>query len=564
MGLFVLLLAACTTDPSQDGAPDPNLLVSLEVRPNEVTLGTGPDGGETQQFAAWATLEDGSQVELDVAAWSVSNSSAGAVDDVGLFSPADDNGGITWVTAEYANTWASATVTVIYHEELVEDGADTSLFTGSAQALEADPWLYPEHGVRLPRGTPSIHFQWADLGADAYRLHFESAVSDIVVYTKDFGWESQAALWQVIAATNAGGAVEVTLSASIDGQLFEADPLELLVNRMDTRGTIYYWTSTLQGVSRIDDEGQAEAWWSIDDMGGYCVGCHAISPGIDPLLTYSARPTSAVHDPDAPREGWLEVRSLLNPEQTVMTMADGQSGDFKSFDPDGELMLTSLGCSLLLFEGRSGQLIADVTPSDPGSGDLLCIAQAEWSPEGDQVAMVVANDDLGVSWEIDAGALYLMDYQGDHSFGEPSRLVDPHALYGDDAHIAYYPAWSPDGAWLAFNSSTGDSYDDPDAELWVVSSGGGTPIVLAAANMGSGLTNSWPRWSPLPDDDILWLTFSSRRDYGYTATDGEPQVWVSAFDPIEAEAGRDPSSPAFWLVGQDPFENNHVPVWIEQ
>ena len=66
-----------------------------------------------------------------------------------------------------------------------------------------------------------------------------------------------------------------------------------------------------------------------------------------------------------------------------------------------------------------------------------------------------------------------------------------------------------------------------------------------------------------PDDDILRLTYSSRRDYGYTAIATEPQVWVTAFDPTEADAGRDPSSPAFWLVGQDPFENNHVPVWIE-
>ncbi len=97
----------------------------------------------------------------------------------------------------------------------------------------------------------------------------------------------------------------------------------------------------------------------------------------------------------------------------------------------------------------------------------------------------------------------------------------------------------------------------------MVDAAGGTPVLLEAANMGEGLTNSWPRWSPLPDDDILWLTFSSRRDYGYVAQRSEPQVWVTAFDPAEIEAGNDPSSPAFWLVGQDPMENNHVPVWIE-
>jgi Tol biopolymer transport system component len=176
---------------------------------------------------------------------------------------------------------------------------------------------------------------------------------------------------------------------------------------------------------------------------------------------------------------------------------------------------------------------------------------------------MVVTDDLQVSWEIEEGLLYLMDYTGQHSFGDPTLLVDPDDLFADTDHLAFYPAWSPDGAWIAFNTSTGDSYDDEDAELWVVDAAGGTPVLLEAANMGEGLTNSWPRWSPLPDDDILWLTFSSRRDYGYVAQRSEPQVWVTAFDPAEIEAGNDPSSPAFWLVGQDPMENNHVPVWIE-
>jgi len=562
MRLVLLFLAACTTSPNDDGAPDPNLLTSLEVEPAEVTLVTGPEGFETEQFTAWANLEDGSRVELAVAEWTVSNSTAGEVDDDGLFTPTGDNGGITWITAEYANTWASATVTVVYHEELTEGDADATLFEGQISDMTDSPWMYPEDGVRLPRGTPSIHFQWQDLAADAYRLHFASEVSDIVVYTEDFGWESQAALWQVIASTNAAGAVDVTLSASIDGQVQQAEPIQLLVNRMDTRGTIYYWTSTTKGVSRINEDHQVESWWSADDMNGRCVGCHAISTGAEPLLSYSLDPSEWGYDPDNPNPARTEIRLLADPTTAITTFDDQQLGDFKSFSPNGELMLTAYNCQLLLYDARAGSLIADVTPWDEGAGAELCVAQGEWSPDGTQVALTVS-DDLVVSWRIYDGSLYLMDYLGQHTFAAPHLLVDPNALFADSEHIAYYPAWSPDGAWIAFNTSSGDSYDDEDAELWVVDPAVGEAIALVAANMSEGLTNSWPRWSPLPDDDILWLTFSSKRAYGYQVTFGQPQVWVSAFDPALAEQGLDPSSPSFWLVGQDIRENNHVPVWVE-
>ena len=46
-----------------------------------------------------------------------------------------------------------------------------------------------------------------------------------------------------------------------------------------------------------------------------------------------------------------------------------------------------------------------------------------------------------------------------------------------------WPTWSPDGAWIAFNASYEDAYDDWSAQLNVVSRDGGTAIPLAAANV---------------------------------------------------------------------------------
>ena len=81
------------------------------------------------------------------------------------------------------------------------------------------------------------------------------------------------------------------------------------------------------------------------------------------------------------------------------------------------------------------------------------------------------------------------------------------------------------------------------------------------ANKGTNLTNSWPRWGPIPDDDVLWLAFASTRDYGSLSTDGEAHVWVTAIDTKLAEQGQDPSFPAFWLVQQEVGGGNHAPWW---
>lgn len=562
MWIHLLLLGACDSGYPED--PEELLsMASLEVEPAEATLYTSPEDQATQTFTAWAVFEDGERYEAEFVEWSVSNETAGSVGDAGEFTCSPSNGGVTWVTAAYASHEAQATVTVIYTDVINEDGVDTTLFDGEAASFDASPWLYPEDQVALPRNAPSTYFQWEDLGATAYRLQFTSSLTDIIVYTTENGWDAFSDEWQVIAGTNAGGEVEVSLQAVVDGQLYAADPITLQVERFDARGSIYYWSSHSLGVKHIPYGGEAEEWYGISETDGYCIGCHAISIGTDPLLAVSSTAYwEDVADPDEPDDGYLEIFDLesLDP---ILERTAGETVNFKSFTHDGEYMLGTLHGTLMLYNGRTGEYLGDVTPYDDSAGEAYKVAHAEWSPDDSQVALTLAGH-MGTDVELHGARLGLMDHLGDGSFGTVEILVDPDTLYPDEERIAYYPAWSPDGEWLAFNISSGDSYDDVDAQIWVIpASGEGDPVSLDAANRESGLTNSWPRWGPLPDDDILWLTFSSRRDYGHQATEGEPQIWVTSFDPEKYEAGQDPSTPAYWLAGQDVEENNHVPVWIE-
>ncbi len=558
--MWLIPLLACN-NPVDTGAPLDNPIgaVGIEISPTEATITTSPDAQETLQLTATILLEDGSTISGDYAEWSVSNRSAGTIDDSGLLTPSASNGGVTWVTAEYADFSAQATVVVVYTDEQTIGSPDTSAFGGTESAMESDPWLYPEDGVNIPRNTPSVHFQWADMGADAYRLRFTSRVSDVTIYTDDNGWASEGENWQIIAGTNAGGEVDVELSASVDGEVQVADLLTIGVNRMDARGAIYYWTSSTKGIKKIPyGAEESENFFSMYDLDGSCVGCHNIGPTPEYYFAYSMVPNDAL----TTEEGHLELTTLGDPDTLILGEEDGYNVNHKHFSPDGSLLLTIKDGVMELFDSATGAWYGDVTPYSEMVGEPGGITYAQWSPDGTQVVVTVV-DYLYTDTTAYQGRIALLDYLGEGVFSDPTVLVDPAELFGDDAYNAYYPTWSPDGKWIAFNISTGDTYDDEDAALYVVAGDGGDIIELASANRAPGLTNSWPQWGPLPDDDVLWLTFASRRDYGYISTDSTPQIWVTAFDPTRIEDGDDPSWPAFWLPGQTTDENNHLPVWVD-
>lgn len=534
--LGAALWAGCSEEfPAQDSQ---RALISIHVEPGTAAASTGPDGGAPVQFEAKATLDDGSILRLDVAEWTLSNNSTGSIDETGYFVPSVENGGVTYVRARLNNVEGESTLTVKYEEEWVEPGTDPSLFQGEPQ--DASLWLYPEDGVNLPRNTPSIEFQWT--GANlvepvvAWYLRFQSETMDLRVYTTGTSWIADEATWQEIASTNAGGTVKVGLFAATDTGVWGGPQRTIHINRMDGRGSIYYWSSSAAGVKRLPYGGLAEDYYT-SATSGYCVACHVVSSQGRMAFTYDGgNGPLGLYDMDS--------------GATVVGHDAGVLGNFKAFSPDGSRLLTTYNGALLLYDGLTGALISEVATGGTAT-------HVDWSPDGGAVALTLTTEHA-LDWSSTGDRIAVMDYLGDDQFGAPVTLYTPPAGMN-----AYYPAWSPDGAWIAFNTSTGDTYDDEDAALHVLSADGAVMIPLEAANQVGGITNSWPKWGPLPDDDILWLAFSSKRAYGGVIV-GIPQVWVAAFDPARAEAGADPSFPAFWLPNQDPAQNNHIPVWAEE
>lgn len=508
-------------------------LTSLTVEPSELTLQTGPSGVDPILFEAHASFSDGHEEVLPEAEWVLSNRSTGIIDTTGLFTPSTTNGGVTYVTARFDGQEARAEVKLIYQDSRNDAGVDTSLFDAPRVSQEGI-WTYPDDGVNIPRNTPSIQFQWADLGQSAARLHFRSPVTDLAVYTTGTSWTASAEDWPLIVATNAGGSVQVELSLAVNGQVLTDKVRTIQVNRLDASGSIFYWSTSTSGIMEIPYGGSAAEYITANTT-GHCVGCHTIQGGRI-AFTYDGG------------DGNMGVKRLSDGSDMIPF---GQAyGNFKTFSPDGQYLLSTFQGSLLLHDGQNGSFLYEVPMPGP-------VTHVDWSPDGQQVVGVMPAG-YSCDWCFTEGNLVILDYLGNGQFSEPRTLYDAPPGYN-----AYYPAFSPDGEWIAFNLSTGDAYDDPDASIWVISRDGGDPIELVSADKTGGITNSLPRWGPLPDDDVLWLAFSSKRNYG-NLTFGNPQIWVAGFDPEKAKKGEDPSWPAFWLPGQDYGQNNHIPAWAQR
>ena len=175
----------------------------------------------------------------------------------------------------------------------------------------------------------------------------------------------------------------------------------------------------------------------------------------------------------------------------------------------------------------------------------------------------------------------------------------------DSKYNEYYPAWSPDDQFIAFDRvAAGTSmYNQPKAEVYVVpynAGAGGTPVRLAANDpvactgvQAGAAQNTWPKWAPNPlsttaDGGVgppapqtiggktyYWITFSSIRsptagttlDPSTGLTSKNQQIYVAGI-VVDNSADAGPGGtittyPPIYLWNQDFTFNNLIPAWGE-
>ena len=419
--------------------------------------------------------------------------------------------------------------------------------------------------------------------------------------------------WNYVAMNNAGGdpvTVTVRGTPSDLSCIAGSNSREIDFAQENLMGGIYYWQSVTQngvagttgGIFRKDfgnPDPTPEPFLTPGNL-NKCVGCHYLSrDGVKMIFG-----DDDADSDDELGDDMFVLYDVANRTSTKLNMVKG-FGAWKAAAHDEFLISDGSGKSanaeLLPFDGTTGMAGTAITfPTLAGKR----VTNPDWSRDGSTVYFTATTPITGVTGYMNKddihamnGSIYSSTVTGT-TFGTPTPLVTAASVDENN----YYPAISPDGSTVIFDRATGttlathDSYNNPNAALYAVKAAGGTPVALANANLHDNLTNSWPRWSPFVQmykgKHILWVTFSSTRDYGLRVPNEgaqyfncyppvspedpsndhakpfdpdctQPQIWMAAVSIDDVAAGNDGSFPAFWLPFQDVTAHNHIAQWVD-
>ncbi|MGZ3461714.1 MAG: TolB family protein, partial [Archangium sp.] len=465
------------------------------------------------------------------------------------FTTYKNQGGVATLSAQAGSVSGTTQVSVKLHAS-VKDPASSSLpddaqarFSGAASDTRNPDFVYPNDGVLMPpnmRGA-ELHFL-PGTSNTLFELAFQNTVTDLKVYLRctqpmNGGciYRPDDTTWLWLTQTNRGGEpVTLTLRGTDDSgaQVGTSSPLSLSFARDDLTGGLYYWTtSNGTAIMRFDfssaSQTTGEKFAGPEVANGQCIGCHALSRDGKKLVAEASGQNSgqlALMD--------VGTRSLLVPFDQGANSPDKST--FESWNPEGSQYVGvyadagATDFNLMLFDGNTGKK----TQSLPSTGTSTHPANhPDWSADGQKIAFVrvgVAN----TNQRFGKGAIQMVS-RTSAGWSAPVTLVP-----AVDGKNRYYPAFSPDNAFLLFDESTCPSGitsgtdcnadSDPSARLFAVKAeAGATPIELARANApgkrdtGTNLTNSFPKWAPFlyqrtraPGSRLQWFTFSSSRKYG--------------------------------------------------
>ncbi|MFT3764728.1 MAG: hypothetical protein QM820_04305 [Minicystis sp.] len=417
------------------------------------------------------------------------------------------------------------------------------------------------------------------------RLHTTAETDDLVVYTANPSWTMPKDMWTALTTHAADVPITMTVrGAQFDGQALVGQPAlgsswNFTIAPADAAGAIVYWTtsggSALKGFQAGDESvalALQPAQVKMPTVKGdpvSCVGCHTSTPdgkyagftAQGPWGNALASVEAATVGAQPPFMGAGALATLAQfGELGIQTYskAHWSDGDHVMIAPFGP----SPGAQLAWFDleaAQSGQGMSYGFLAR--NGDTRDVGAPTFSHDGKTVVYV--STDVEFTGRLDNGFadLYSVPYNN-----RQGGAATPVPGASDPALEEYYPAFSPDDAWLAFNRipNGNNMYNQPLGEVFVIPAAGGTATRLAAndppmctGKTSPGVTNSWPKWAPervnVGSRTFYWIIFSSTR-----GPQNRPQLYISG---VVVNGGNVETHGALYLWNQPEDENNHTPAW---
>ncbi len=568
-----LALAVTACGPSKgrgDGDAMP-AVPTISVTPADLTVAVIDGAAVTQAYAATLTATDGTQTDVtNMVSFATSDASFGNWTGPSL-SVTGGGAGPTSVVATLLDamgnaTMGSTTLTVTVSGSR-NDGTGVpadpgSLFGGATESPGSAPAIaYPADNILVPPNLGEFDVHWTDsTGNDLFEISLQNQYVDLKIYKAGTGpsfttytpteWYSLASAHSPLTLTVSG------LKQAAPATKGTATPQTVAVTNEVVNGGVYYWTTEpSQGVYRYDMSTPQTPPASYFPAGANptpCIGCHDLSrDGTKMALTLDSG------------NGRGTIFNVADSSVLVPYDTNPQYWTFATFNIDATKLVTVFEGQMVLRTTAGGAVITSL----PNTSGFLA-THPEMSPDGTQLANVETTNDF-YDFQVSDGSIVTRSYDdASGTFGAIKMLV-PNATGASN----YYPSWSPDGQWIVFTRTTGNSYNDPSAEVWIIKSDGSMPpIQLALADLPGNptmLTNSWARWAPFAQssgsnsEPLFYLTFSTTRPFGVRPTGGT-QIWMAPFFPDRAAAGMDPSGPAFHMPFQLLTTSNHIAQWTEQ
>lgn len=469
-GLLFALIACDSPPPGPPDAGDDTDHTLFVLDPTETELLSVDGSTPSVTLRAFTRSIVEGDVEVTPQSWALSHDRLGTIDENGTFTASGRAGGEVEVIATRDDGREARAVIRVRVELTFPSSEHPHLQSRFEELPEVNEplasaaILYPLDGARMPNnvGAPEVQWYPREGEGDAFRIELRAPFARVRSFTVDDGrtfrssWRIPDAAWRAIADSARGAEVEIQVDRIPEGreEIVRGAPITIALSAEGIFGTLYYW--------QVQKDPEASDILRLDATTGERQSVFATGSGTCVgchALSHDGRRLAATTDARA--LSWattvVDTTSAETPPPDIFApLVPGYH--FFAFSPDGRRILASRA------EGAEGSGQSRIVLLDGESGAPIGSATGlptgnagfpAWSPDGSFVAWMDGGDD-GTHGTTDPTRIAIAKVEGDDALGPTVILHEGTSLEDslEGGVTDSRPTFSPDSRFIAFAHGT--------------------------------------------------------------------------------------------------------------